>query len=343
MKFIIVSFLFIPFFLLAQQHATNSAPIDTVFFSKWNKAIVNLEVRRANTSNIEAINLLSDINDSIARKFVTVDRYSQVLDNLVSAVQQFTGTSIFLKFERKRYLITARHVLFDKQNYIEAYNRGLVNEYTKNPYLSIPFQRIYRIPPDGQKPSPSDPVIVLLETESPYIFSDPSEDLAIISLDENFRDFAGFLETKGHVPITISDIDTLSKVQYGQDITVFGYPFFSLGSIRINSNAESNWRSSFVFENSVSFGRISSISFQKYFFIADANIAPGYGGGAIVSNNKLIGVVATQSSYALEDINGSIYPNLKYQVPFTIGIKASFIPPLLRQLIFKMNNKRQPH
>lgn len=115
MKLSLYLFLFVPFVSLSQ------ANID---MAKWKRAIINLEVRTRDTTGYAEMRsneigykekLLAKVKD----KIISADEYldSAMAYNLrnptLSKKIIFTGTCIFYKAGGKRYLITARHVVFD--------------------------------------------------------------------------------------------------------------------------------------------------------------------------------------------------------------------------------------
>ena len=58
---------------------------------------------------------------------------------------------------------------------------------------------------------------------------------------------------------------------------------------------------------------------------------PGNSGGAIIKNDKLIGIVSQQPNFPLQDNNDNYYPNTAYRLPYAIAIKAKYIIELLNQ------------
>ena len=304
----------------------NKKPTD---IGKWNNAVINLEMVKENTSNFETIDLRAKYLDSLSKGTLSFQRYNFLSDSL-SGIRKFTGTAIFFSNKKKRYLITARHVIFDPEEYKLAFEKGLINNINEKQYLNNVYQKIIRIPLNGDTTSFTDPLIFLLSTKGSYILSSQEEDLAIIDLS-SFKRFADFLELKGLKPITFKDIDTSGLLGYGQEINVFGFPYFSNTNKSEISIMESHWQSNSRFVNSVTYGKVSSISYQNYYFIGDASIAPGNSGGAVVSHNKLVGVVSAQPSYYISDMQNNTLPYVS-RMPYTIAVKASFIPELLRKL-----------
>lgn len=318
---------------LFSQKKEIAIQIDSVI-SKWNKAIVNLEMRDDENLESSSIRYRMKITDSLKSGLITPERFYRITDSMTFSFTSSTGTAIFLKYENKRYLITARHVLFNKNAFFRAYKAKLINQNTTERYNNISFRKIFRVPDDGDSISLGNDLLNLgIYSRTDYIFSDIETDLAIVSLEGANRYFGDLLEKKGHIAIGIKDIDTSNIYRYGQDIAIFGYPFFTVVNQLDLPIAAAIWQSRLVFAKSVTFGKISTISLRNKYFISDANIAPGNSGGAIIRNNKLIGIVSSQPSFYLEDNNGNPISNLNYRMPLSVGVKSIFIMPLLRKLI----------
>jgi hypothetical protein len=287
---------------------------------KWIKAVVNLEVRNFYDVHASTQAYLNRLSDSLMHKLITPQRLYRVYDSLQEDYGSSTGTSIFLKYKSRRYLITARHILYIGNDEIHRmiYFVPQQKELFANPYLRTPG--LMNLEP-GQ-----------------YIFSSKEDDLAIISLNielQNMR-FADFLEQNGYSPIELKDIDSVCDLKYGQDLICIGFPFLTHYANRANS---SDWwnESKFIFQPAATFGKISAVFKHENNFIGDINVVPGNSGGPIISNNKLIGIVSAQPRILAEDKTGNKISNIYYRVLYAIAIKSSFIFPLFKNLVEQEN------
>src|ERR1700733_3351564 len=176
--------LLLPLVSYCQNEQIQTNPISTAtLISKWQKAVVNLEARKEAYENLE---LNSKINSLEEAQLIT---------------GQFTGTAIFLKHKGKRYLITARHVLFDAEAIAQKHKHNIID--SVNDQYSV-FLKFFKIPTEVELEDSSLPEMPLALLGVPsyfkanYVFSIPEQDLAIISLDGNsrFSIFADLLEKK---------------------------------------------------------------------------------------------------------------------------------------------------
>ena len=293
---------------------------DVTDINKWINAVINIDSKSDLYEKV-AQKILGDAFEKVKKKEITEQRYSYLNDSLRSASPISTGTAIFLKYKSKRYLLTARHVVMDTQSSLKD---------------SVLFDYIRRIPLENENITKDDKyfgkINVQLPNEGTYIFGSNEIDIAIISLDTRNADFADFLESRKHVPISIDDIDTLCKIDHGQDIMCVGYPFYSFEGLQgISHRFESYFKSRYVADVSTTFGKIAVTKYHDHFFIGDINIMPGNSGGAIVSGNKLIGIVLSQPVFYIADQAQQPMP-YTYRLPLAVNIKSSEIMPLLHKL-----------
>jgi hypothetical protein len=157
--------------------------------------------------------------------------------------------------------------------------------------------------------------------------------LAIISIDGSplYSIFGDLLKARGYEPIHLSDIDT-SSLKYGQDLSCIGYPMISLLGNRILPEQIAPWYSDLIAESIYTFGRVSLPNYKRIFFIGDMTIAPGNSGGLVISNNKMVGIVSAQATIPIDK-----YPEVRIRFPYSFAIKASYLFPLLQEMIDKDN------
>jgi hypothetical protein len=212
---------------------------------------------------------------------------------------RYHGTAIFLANGPRRYLLTARHVLWDehaaKHEYEEEVRRA---QNWPEPYLQSVresalnriFGIIFRVPSLNEvmksAPEPNRGFLMNLGAGTsysvPYIFSVPELDLAIISLDQRDSAFADELVAYGYAPITLADIGEEPTAE-GSDIYTVGFPSSTalIGQMRLHP-AVAHWRSSFFSLPTFSFGKVSMLHNALQFFWADMSIYPGNSGGPVI-------------------------------------------------------------
>ena len=322
MKYTFLLFL-LPLTLAGQKSKTNL--VTTTDINKWERAIINLEMRKELWENLDSINLDWKKHDP----------------SKIEA--RITGTALFLKYKGDRYLLTAQHILFDKILVAQKIKYNILDT-INDPYKV--YNKILRIKVEKEindsyiYDMPLSILSALPYANCNYIFSEPTQDLAIISFDGKHNSnkiFADLLEKEHYVPISISDIDT-TQANYGDDVMTIGFPSFGfLGRYFLPKNDEI-WHSNLAFNPIASFGRIASPNFNKYYFVSDMSVAPGNSGGPIIKKNKLIGIVSSQPYFNIEDSNGTAIPNAVFRLPYAFGVKASLILPLLRQMAEKQKN-----
>jgi S1-C subfamily serine protease len=158
----------------------------------------------------------------------------------------------------------------------------------------------------------------------PYTFSDPSLDLALISLDQRDTRFADELTAGGFVPIPSDNIAD-GPDEEGQEVFTIGFPSTTalLGQISQHP-AQSNWSSSHFSLPVSSFGRVSMLHGALPFFWADMSIYPGNSGGPVVANDLLVGIVSAQALLPIEGV-----PNASTRIPFARIVKTSVVRSLL--------------
>ena len=127
----------------------------------------------------------------------------------------------------------------------------------------------------------------------PYIFSSKEDDIAIIYLDDRGKDFIETLIKRGYIPITIEDVDTRCDFKPKQSILSFGFSSnFAESKDELNLHiAELYWKSDILSMPVVAQGTIARPQKSKNQFTANISLQKGSSGGAIVSKNKLIGII----------------------------------------------------
>lgn len=269
---------------------------------------------------------------------------------------RFRGTALFIRNADRRFLVTARHVLWDElsaKRMVEEPKNALPQSLPDNmrkEFLS-PFKRdsliqifpiIFRVPTLDELPI-TPPTLLplpafLMNLQSgpysiaPYTFSDPELDLAIVSLNQHDYRFAEDLERQGCTPIASEDFADGPSAEAAEVFTV-GYP----GSIAVLAERSLKlevglWASGAVCLPTFAFGRVSMLHQKLDFFWCDMSIYPGNSGGPVIENNRLVGIVSAQPTIPIEGMDVS---QATTRIPFAKVTKAKHIIPLLDEQIKK--------
>jgi Trypsin-like peptidase domain len=275
---------------------------------------------------------------------------------------RFHGTALFLTHENRRYLLTARHVIWDEisakrnlekaefeLNNAEAANQQFFQwgvKSAQDKFTTNIFRIIFRVPSfdevisENSKSSPeSDHRIFLMNLGAgssntvPYTFSEPKLDLAIISLDQRNSDFANELQNLGFAPVAFEDIGEEPDFE-GQELFTIGFPEETSIVGQVSQHvASAHWSSSDFSLPVFSFGRVAMLHKDLEFFWADMSIYPGNSGGPVVANNRLVGVVSGQATLPIDEA-----PEVRTRIPFGKIIKTSFVRSLLEEQAQKDKN-----
>jgi hypothetical protein len=315
---------------------------------KWKKAVVHLEC----ATNKEHFTDRDRRNDELIALY---ERGEIDIDTLTEAVTQntrsirFHGTALFIIHEGRRYLLTARHVVWDEhqaklstnegaewiKGYPENMRQGLLDSAHENAKNTI-FGIIFRVPSiDELLANQHDQEKLFClgagpYFSAPYTFSEPSIDLAIISLDQRSYGFAEHLISRGFVPISSDEIADGPDAE-GQELFAIGFPGATavLGEIG-KVPADVQWSSNNYSLPVASFGRVSMLHSALDFFWADISIYPGNSGGPVVANDRLVGIVSAQATIPIDGI-----PHVRTRIPFGRIIKTSHVRDLLEAQVEK--------
>lgn len=247
-------------FSLLTLSITTKAQVKDSIIEKWCKAVINLDCRPSK-------NLLPD--------------------NRVSEYK--IGSAIFLYYKNNYYLVSARHVLEDK----EEINRA----YTKDPDPIC--YKIFVVERGDSLAGYSDPVMLMnLGSETsrrPYIFSSDEDDIAVVSLKYHTA-FTEALLNKGYVPITLDDINVSCSIEPDQKIMAIGFSgdLFDNGRLANITLGQFASKSPLPSLPVVTEGTIGDIRPEKNTFVGNIFATKGNSGGPIISDNKLVGIVSRQ-------------------------------------------------
>lgn len=314
------------------------------FMDKWKKSVIHLECA---TDSEHIYDLIKRI-DSLWKKLDEGKINREEFVEQISAKSRdirYHGTAIFLVHDKRRYLVSARHVLWDKysakREYQEEIDRiqdqqtqvpEILPEYFDQRYMDNIFSIIFRVPSldevlQGTFDNNRSFLMNLGAGTSftvPYTFSKPELDLAVVSLDQRDSRFADNLISIGHKPITLDDIDE-GPSKEGTEVFAVGFPSSTalLGQIRRPPEL-TDWSSSYFSLPTFSFGRVSMLHDLIPFFWIDMSIYPGNSGGPVIEGNKLVGIVSGQPTIPVEESE-----KLRTRIPFGKIIKTKFIADLL--------------
>lgn len=332
---IITVLILLPFICFSQSK--HSALSKDSIIRKWGNAVVHLE------ANVPKYNpfQIQDALDS-AKKPYPSPAYNKSRDSILFAMIRerslLTGSAVFFKDGKRLYLMTAKHVVFDKNLTInntwnnKKANNNKVSEESISDRLSIitPF--------DFFLTKGLNKTAVLLsygkigeKYVKPYEFSDDATDIAIISLQfEESKNLLSVIKNNGYKPIDIREIDNICNFKDWGDIFAVGFPSLSY----INDNPtyiEGMIQSTLISLPITTFGNIAMFHNVLPYFIADITVYPGNSGGPIIKNNRMVGIVSSQISTQIENRQG-------IQIPYSSRgslahcIKTSNVFSLLRRL-----------
>lgn len=309
---------------------------------KWKKAVVHLECATSSQSIHDYMTRQQELRDSVSKGEITEEEFSKH-ESVGRRDVRFHGTALFISHENRRYLLTARHVLWNeieaKRTLEAAYQQtqlthdGIREALLKNAHINAQneiFNIIFRVPSiDEVAAGKSMPEFLMnlgagsIQTK-PYTFSDPSLDLALISLDQRDSRFADELLQNGFEPISSDDIAEGPKAE-GQELLAIGFPSATALLGQVDQHlSQKPWSSDRYSLPVSSFGRVSMLHPLLPFYWADVSIYPGNSGGPVVANDRLIGIVSAQAILPIDDV-----PHVYTRIPFGRIIKTSYVRELL--------------
>ncbi|EOG8941022.1 serine protease [Klebsiella pneumoniae] len=313
---------------------------------QWKKAVIHLECAADSIHIYDVIKRNSELIEKCEKNEISYDEYLEQSSIKNRDIRIF-GTAIFIIHNKKRYLLTARHVLFDERSaYREAQED--VTRYESFPQdmrdsmlagssernLNKIFNIIFRVPSLDEALTVKDfeRTTFLMNLGAgnsmtvPYTFSSPDLDLALISLDRGGKDFADELIARGYIPIS-SELISDGPSSEGAEIFSVGFPRATSLIAQINQHpASAHWSSNYVSLPVFSWGRVSMLHSQLPFYWCDISIYPGNSGGPVIENEKLVGIVSQQAILPIDDV-----PNVSTRIPFGKIIKTCFVKDLIKK------------
>jgi hypothetical protein len=252
---------------------------------------------------------------------------------LVGRELRFGGTAFYVRDGEKRYLVTARHVLTDPEvaarALVDLAARGLSDEEQRKFIDGWIFGVVFRVPGlDEFRSNPTATPEFLMDLgagdprTAPYSFSSPHIDLAVISFNgQNATSagrFAADLDRAGYRAVPFEQVGDEPTAE-GAEIFSVGFPAASVLGERDTHPAQVYWASQFVSLPVFAFGRVAMLHSDLDSFWGDISTYPGAGGGAVVQDDRLVGIVSEQAS--VEDV----------RVPYVRITKARHIRALIEE------------
>lgn len=264
---------------------------------KWKRAVIHLECATDSEHFYDRIKRIDLQRSMLEQGQISHEQFAEDLAGRSRDIR-FHGTALFLSHAGRRYLLTARHVVWDetsgKRELEEEAKRALAwPENMRQDLLQSAVERaqnnifniIFRVPSVNEVIAKKEPQEFLMNLGAgtsftvPYTFSDPELDLALISLDQRDTRFADELQEVGFSPISSDDIADGPDSE-GQEVFTVGYPSSTALIGQVSQHpASAHWSSSHFSLPVFSFGRVSMLHDALPFFWADISIYPGNSGG----------------------------------------------------------------
>jgi S1-C subfamily serine protease len=313
-------------------------------YEQWKKAVVHLECATDSEHFFDRIKRIDQLREKLDKGELSQEEFGQEIMGRSRDIR-YHGSALFISHNERRYLLTARHVLFDevsaKREYEEELERAKswpdgsrqhiiqsANERALNNIFSI----IFRVPSLDEvlhKDVEAHKEFLMnlgagASFTVPYTFSSPELDLALVSLDQRDSRFAEQLIKLGYEPIS-SDLIDASPSSEGADIFTVGFPSATALIGQVSQHpASAHWASSHFSLPVFAFGRVSMLHDELPFYWTDMSIYPGNSGGPVIENGKLVGVVSAQAILPIDAL-----PNVKTRIPFGKIIKTVYVKRLL--------------
>ncbi|HAT2179870.1 TPA: trypsin-like peptidase domain-containing protein [Raoultella ornithinolytica] len=308
----------------------------------WKKAVIHLECSTDSESIFDFGEKVRALEIKLDKSEISVEEFERETRIKRGDIKSH-GSAVFVSHKGRRYLLTARHVLFDEVSGERIFDwscknveklpedmRGRAIEgYIKARYNKV-YDRIFRVPSldeelSGNHAEVLQPLMNLRTAASDVsavTFSSPEIDLAIVSLDQNHSRFADELIRLGYNPIPLDLIEDGPSSE-GADIYSIGYPS---ATALLGQKQQSYWSSSFFSLPVTSWGKVSMLHPQLHFYWCDISIYPGNSGGPVIEDGKLVGIVSQQAILPIDEV-----PNISTRIPFGMIIKTCFVKELIEK------------
>jgi hypothetical protein len=321
------------FCTLLTIYSTLSLAQDNRGLEKWLKAVINIETRVGYQNTYK----YQELVEKLQKKTIGIEEFNKQSYSLLEQKrnESCTGTAIFLKHKSRYYLITARHVLEDTTT--DFRRRVSSNDISERVYTDRVVDMILFIENASTLRNynysrENAYISDLNEGRKPFIFTSKEDDLAILNLDNTnvLSNRITALKEMGYVPIEMADIDSICDLKQKQVITSIGFTdHLSERTIKHLDGEQLNMQSDILSLPIVSDGFIANLLGRENYFMGNIFVFNGNSGGAIISNNKLVGIVSGAKIEMKQvpsfELNEYIYTNIKI-------VKASLIRDLVERL-----------
>ncbi len=321
--------------------------------NRWKRAIVHVEGATDQATLKESIEAFRELCRRLEAGEITSEQWQAEAAETGRRELRSRGTAIFVIHEQRHYLVTARHVLWNErqargvadlfaprgptnpmmQHALSASMQEVFDNYIFGIIFLVSSYDEYLNQEVSEIPQWGDSLMNLgagTRDSAPYTYSEPSIDLAVISLDNRDRAVTARLLERGYVPIP-SDLIGDEPTCEGAEVFTVGFPAVTSEVARLLiSPTVLRWRSETLSLPHSTYGRVSLLHPALPFFWADLTIYPGNSGGPVIEGDRLVGIVSAQASIPVE-LEGAAINGFSARVPLGKMIKAVGIRELLRQ------------
>lgn len=191
---------------------------------KWKQAVVHLECATDSEHYYDRFKNIDRMRAQLDKGEITTEQFMEGLGGKSRDIR-YHGTALFIRDATRRYLLTARHVLWDEISAMRElaeekgrwaswpdHMQGMLMNSARERAQGRIFNIIFRVPRLDEVLAGRGAREFLMNLGAgtsdsvPYTFSAPEIDLACISLDQRNSSFANELEALGFLPIDSGDI-----------------------------------------------------------------------------------------------------------------------------------------
>lgn len=203
------------------------------------------------------------------------------------------GTATLFVHNNRKYLLTARHNVLDT-TLSQIQNKPVY----KSIFIEPPFETIVD--------DSTNKARFLINSLSSNLagaiaIGMGDEDIAVIALQSKVaKDLLRYIDTAGYQALSFTQLNDALEADYVSEIFAFGFPYSHLGNPIYKKNGEllNNLPYIYASDPFVTHGKVSLLSKYANYFYADMANSPGFSGGPVIQNNKIIGVISGTMSYS---------------------------------------------
>lgn len=248
---------------------------------KWERAVINIECQELRYSPEEIDQLVAA--EKMQKKLLSEEEELNKRVRLGRETIPVSGTAIYITDNGKKYLVTAKHVIYDPQESNEITGERLYRDIS----IRTPYEYFLK-----KKVNDASILSTGYGPVNPFYLSDDATDIGIISLQAAATNsLIKTLEEDGYVPINVDDIDRSQEIVTGETIAAIGYPDISRVGVFAKKN---DYQSNIVVLPVSTYGNVAMAHSQLSYFIGDITVYPGNSGGPVIKDDKLIGLVSGQ-------------------------------------------------